>query len=325
MNQFEDYVRDAWTHHACHPHAVLERLEIGFELLCQLDDIAGRLADFSVVVEHTALAHCGQWAPVDHWLTRLRALGRPDGRPLESTKGIGRLAFALTIAQVGHADPPPLPDDQVLPACANGLAAHCHAHGPAAALAWIHRFSQGLPTATRSHIKAVAGAMNGLSFHLSRLSDGPGAQEVSIAAATLSRDARALLGHWRALADAERFLSLTLAELDHGEPAQASARRCQALCSQNAAPVMDRFLAAHAMARASCCLGDATSAQQARAEMACLLAEIDDTAARAQLAALLLSVDVRMQQQADFDGASDSHAPTGANDPPMPRPLKEDA
>lgn len=283
MHALDTYLRTQWSLHATAPLQVAAGFERGFALLKAGGRTSGRMVEMAKLVEHTLLAHCADVPQAQQGWQSLRALGLAS-RPAESA--LRRLEFALAVAQGLHPPPPPLADDQVLPGCVNGLVANCAREGAEASLRWLAGFRDGLGAASRSRLKAVAGAMNCLSYHLCRLSQTEDARAVTVAAALLSRDARARTGNWRRLSQAERFLALTWVQLGDGPEAVAAALRCEALCTTQGAPPEEHLLAAEALARAAAVLGDTPAVARAMARMQALVPQVADAAARQQGAAL---------------------------------------
>lgn len=286
MSSLEDYLRVAWQDHAARPRSVVDSFPEGLARLGGEGD--AKFPDLARLIEHTLLAHLGTVGQLRPWIDRLQACA-PD---LAAARvALQRMAFADEVSHGTATAAPVMADDQQLSACANGLVAHCVAGDGTAALRWLVQYAQELCHTTRSRAKAIAGAMNSLSFHLSLFQPDGVAREVMVASAVLSRDAWSRLGSWRDVERAEHFLALTHVAAGHGRQALIHVERCLALCEQHRAPAYEFAMAEDARARAALLLDDGPLYLRARQRMEQWLADVGDPAGRAHALSRLQELD----------------------------------
>jgi hypothetical protein len=286
MSNLEDYLRVAWQDHAARPQSVAESFADGMTLLAYGGQ--SKFPDLARLIEHTLLAHIGAAGLLQHWIDELHRHSPDD---LAARVALQRIIFANTVSLGAQAQAPDIPDDQQLSGCANGLVAHCVGGDGTAALRWLVQYAQELCHTPKGRAKAIAGAMNSLSFHLGLFKPEGVAREVMVAAAVLSRDAWSRLGAWRDIERAEQFLALTYVEAGQGAQALAHVDRCRSLCEQNAAPPYEFAMAEDACARAALALNDAALFRGARQRLQELLGGITDATAHAHALSRLRELD----------------------------------
>jgi hypothetical protein len=277
LEKFESYLGAGWQQHAIDPGRVVASLPSGLSLLDGDAACEVKLPDFARLVEHSFLGHLGSLGDAEPWLQRLRE--RRHALP-PSRIALARMAFAIDVSHGRRPALPSIPDDQQLSGCANGLVAHC-VSGPAdAAFAWLGQFARELPSAPRARAKALAGAMNSLSFHLMLFPLGTHTARIVVESAALSREATLQSGTWAEVSRAEGFLSTAHVAAGNGAEAVECARRCGAILGENGAPASDRLSAAASLARAAVAAADPHLAASALHAMERGLDDIHDVAAR---------------------------------------------
>lgn len=284
LQSLEACLRTGWQDHATDPHRVVDSFPETLSLLGSDEACEVKLPDFARLIEHTLLGHLGVIGRVEPWLDLLQ--GRQFTLVAART-ALLRMEFAVQISHGFYPEPPLIPDDQQLSGCANGLVAHCISDTGEAALARLVQFTHELPSATSNRAKAMAGAMNSLSFHLTLFPLADIALEVMVSAAVLSRDASMRSGQWRDVARAEHFLSMAHTTANQGHEAMEHALRCREIFAENAASAYELFLAAQALARGAAVAGGVTSARNALRTMEQLFIDIADAGLHARCSNLL--------------------------------------
>jgi hypothetical protein len=263
---FDDFVQAAWADHDDHTADVAARLTVE---VARVESVA-QLAPYAALVVHVLGVHLGQWERGIALLHSLRALPACHG-----DAGAGAmLARHEAALRYASGDTPPfdaLAQDERIAALASAASMLSGRAEWARAIRALddalQRAELGLPAGSPA-VRGLAVAGNNVAAALEEKADRSADQTRAMLTA-----AHAGLRYWRLagtwLEEERAEYRLARSCLQAGDPAAAvqAAQRCLAVCEENQAPAMERFLGHAVLALAQRAAGE-TAAFEATREQA---------------------------------------------------------
>jgi hypothetical protein len=270
---FDDFVQAGWAEHADHPEKVAVRLERSTALVESPDQFAPYLR----LVTHVFGEHLGAWQRAITLIDRLRALPSFDGSATARAP-IDHATAAMHFAAGDATAIEPLSAEGKSVALATVASAFAARQEFARAIDALDRAlqaaSSGLPDGSTA-LRALAVAGNNLAAALEEKPERNPAET-----AAMLNAAQAGLTYWRRAGGwleeerAEYRLARSQLQASQALDAVASARRCVAVCRQNAAPAFEQFFAFAVLALAQRSAGDAQGSAASRAEALRLVEQV---------------------------------------------------
>ncbi len=265
-----DWLSRAWDEHAQAPQRVADELQQRAALLP--DDEQG--AQAVRLGEHLWLAHLGDTAGLDRLLHSL-----PPGPALAAAARRARWCLAMLAEQAPQAE---LPGAARWSALQNLVLARL-LRGEAAAARQALLAEEDAATASDDAAarRSYAATANNVALDLRLGPRGDAERDaLMLEAAALARRAWARAGTWMHVERADYQLALCHAALGQGVAARQHAQACLVACQGNGADAAELFFAHECAVHAERAAGDAEAAARHRAEMAALLAQIEDQGLR---------------------------------------------
>ena len=265
MNDFDAFIESAWGAHAEQTREVADRLAASLHRVATADQVPR----YAGLVSHVYGEHLGDTGAGIALLERLGASAAAQGQP-EAQSAIARHVAALRHLAGDSTATAELDGAERVGALAAAAAMQAGRNAFDAALATYRQALRGaeagLP-ADSPAIRALAIGGNNLAAALEEKTDRTPAQTAGMVDA-----ARAALAHWKRaggwLEEGRAEYRLANSLLQAGSPTAAveAARRCVAICSQNAAVPFERFFGHAVLAQALRANGDAVGFEAERAE-----------------------------------------------------------
>lgn len=275
MQEFEDWLRQAWDDHVNDAAAVAARLDAGGELAADQKQLAG-LASLG---HHLYGGHLGDWNAGVDWLLAL-AQHPHYATPDEARAALGVYLGSLALSG-GHDDGAqalPLADRVRATALAAGnLATRDTRRAMALFKQALHDADEAGLAADSPHLRSLAVTSNNLACTLEEKTLlSADERELMIRAAQAARDCWGRAGGWLETERAEYRLAHSWLKAGDAEQARRHAQLCLEIVQVNAAPPLEHFLGWQALGLAERAAGSIAGHERALAQASKAFEALDE-------------------------------------------------
>jgi hypothetical protein len=273
--RFDDFMAQAWEAHATEPEAVAARLSDDGLRLASTPAFLGRLAG---LMHHVHGTHLGAWDAGT--IALIAVLAHPQcTEPVRLE--VQRALASLALCRGDTSALPSLTPTDRLRVSAMAAAHLAERDTARASVLWQDALAQCSdlqpPPDDPSH-RALAVTGNNMACALEdKPTRTPAERQLMIDAAAAARQHWALAGTWLEVERAEYRLARTWLKAGDAEKAHVHAQSCQAIVLAQAAPALEQFFAAEALALCAQGAGDAQAFAEARTQAISAFDQLDES------------------------------------------------
>ncbi len=276
MNDFEQFMDQAWSDHAARAEAVAQALAERGARLSEL----GQIARFAQLTAHVFGEHLGQWQGGIDVIERLRELAFFEASS-EAESSIVRTTSALRLAASGDRSRvealAPSERGRVFALTVGFLVGRGDLARASEYYSQARTTIEALAPTDAAH-RALAVCGNNLAAELETKAERSGAEtELMLVAARTARKEWQLAGTWINVERAEYRLAKSLLAASLASEALEHAAECLELCRKHGAEPYERFWALECIAECQRALGNDTELATVRADVRATFEQLSES------------------------------------------------